>query len=59
MTSVTRLDDDSRVDEIARMIGGAHVTDAARSTARDFLAAGRAERQGRKSEGEGESESRI
>jgi DNA repair protein RecN (Recombination protein N) len=33
ITSVTRLDDDSRVDEIARMIGGTEVTDAARSTA--------------------------
>ena len=58
MTSVTRLDDDSRVDEIARMIGGAQVTDAARSTARDFLAAGRAERPARKAKAKGESESR-
>jgi DNA repair protein RecN (Recombination protein N) len=58
MTSVTRLDDDSRVDEIARMIGGAQVTDAARSTARDFLATGRAERTGRKAKAKGESESR-
>ena len=58
ITSVTRLDDDSRVDEIARMIGGAEVTDAARSTARDFLAAGRAERPARKAKAKGESESR-
>jgi len=58
MTCVTQLDDDSRVDEIARMIGGAQVTDAARSTARDFLAAGRVERSGRKSKAKGESESR-
>jgi DNA repair protein RecN (Recombination protein N) len=58
ITSVTRLTDDSRVDEIARMIGGAEVTDAARSTARDFLAAGRAERPGRKAKAKGESESR-
>ena len=57
MTSVTRLDDDSRVEEIARMIGGTQVTDAARSTARDFLASGRAERAGRKSKAKGESES--
>jgi DNA repair protein RecN (Recombination protein N) len=55
MTSVERLDDDSRVDEIARMIGGAQVTDAARSTARDFLATGRAERAGRKAKAKGES----
>ena len=58
VTSVTRLTDDSRVDEIARMIGGAEVTDAARSTARDFLAAGRAARPGRKAKAKGESESR-
>jgi len=58
MTCVTQLDDDSRVDEIARMIGGAQVTDAARSTARDFLATGRAERTGRKTKAKGESESR-
>jgi len=58
ITSVTRLTDDSRVDEIARMIGGAEVTDAARSTARDFLAAGRAGRPGRKAKAKGESESR-
>ena len=58
MTSVTRLDEDSRVDEIARMIGGAQVTDAARSTARDLLAAGRAERPARQAKAKGESESR-
>jgi DNA repair protein RecN (Recombination protein N) len=57
ITSVTRLTDDSRVDEIARMIGGAEVTDAARSTARDFLAAGRVERSRRKAKAKGESES--
>jgi tRNA-2-methylthio-N6-dimethylallyladenosine synthase len=37
---VAQLDFEARVDEIARMIGGAQVTDAARSTARDLLAAG-------------------
>jgi DNA repair protein RecN (Recombination protein N) len=58
ITSVTRLTDDARVDEIARMIGGAEVTDGARSTARDFLATGRAERSGRKTKAKGESESR-
>jgi DNA repair protein RecN (Recombination protein N) len=57
MTSVTRLDDDSRVDEIARMIGGAQVTDAARSTARDFLTAGRGERAGLTAKANGESRS--
>jgi DNA repair protein RecN (Recombination protein N) len=39
VTSVSRLDSDARVDEIARMIGGAEVSEAARSTARDLLAA--------------------
>ena len=55
VTSLTQLDEDSRVDEIARMIGGAQVTDGARSTARDFLATGRAERAGRKAKAKGES----
>ena len=58
ITRVARLDDDSRVDEIARMIGGAAVTDAARSTARDLLAAGRAGSPARKAKAKGESESR-
>jgi len=57
LTSVGRLDEHTRVDEIARMIGGAQVSDAALSTARDLLAAGRVERQGRKAKAKGESES--
>ena len=57
ITSVGRLEDDARVDEIARMIGGAEVTDAALSTARDLLAAGRMERPARKAKAKGESES--
>ena len=56
ITSVGRLDDHARVDEIARMIGGAEVTDAALSAARDLLAAGRIDRPGRKTEAKGESE---
>jgi DNA repair protein RecN (Recombination protein N) len=58
LTSVTRLDDNARVDEIARMIGGSQVTEAAKTTARDLLAAGRAERPARKAKAKGESESR-
>ena len=58
ITSVARLDDDSRVDEIARMIGGAEVSDSARSTARDLLTAGRIDRPTRKAKAKGESESR-
>ncbi|HET9193542.1 MAG TPA: DNA repair protein RecN [Vicinamibacterales bacterium] len=57
LTSVGRLDEHTRVDEIARMIGGAQVSDAALSTARDLLAAGRVERPGRKAKAKGESES--
>jgi DNA repair protein RecN (Recombination protein N) len=58
LTTVTRMDDEQRIDEIARMIGGSQVTDAARSTARDLLAAGGAERPARKAKAKGESESR-
>jgi len=57
LTSVERMDDDARVDEIARMIGGAEVTDAARSTARDLLTAGQAARPTRRAKAKGESES--
>ena len=57
LTSVGRLDEHERVDEIARMIGGAQVTDAALSAARDLLAAGRIERPARKAKAKGESES--
>ena len=57
LTSVARLDEHGRADEIARMIGGAQVSEAALSTARDLLAAGRVERPGRKAKAKGESES--
>jgi DNA repair protein RecN (Recombination protein N) len=57
LTSVMRLDDDARADEIARMIGGAQVTDAARSTARDLLKASQTQRPTRKAKAKGESES--
>jgi DNA repair protein RecN (Recombination protein N) len=57
ITSVGRLDEHARVDEIARMIGGAQVTGAALSTARDLLAAGRIDRPARKAKAKGESES--
>jgi DNA repair protein RecN (Recombination protein N) len=49
VTSVERLNDGGRVEEIARMVGGAVVTDAVRATARDLIAAG--------FEAKGESES--
>jgi len=57
LTSVGRLDEPARVDEIARMIGGAQVSDSALSTARDLLAAGRVGQPGRKAKAKGESES--
>jgi DNA repair protein RecN (Recombination protein N) len=44
VTSVTRLDEQGRVDEIARMIGGAMITEPVRASARDLLAGG-SERQ--------------
>jgi DNA repair protein RecN (Recombination protein N) len=37
VTSVARLNDHERVEEIGRMIGGAAITDATRATARDLL----------------------
>jgi DNA repair protein RecN (Recombination protein N) len=67
ITSVGRLDSDARVDELARMIGGAHVSDAARSTARDLLATDESRASGsgnrisgirREAKAKGESESR-
>lgn len=61
VTSVERLDEAGRVEEIARMIGGASLTDQVRASARDLLRMGsRADshlRPGRH-EAKGESERR-
>ena len=38
VTSVSRLDEPGRVEEVARMIGGAAITDQVRASARDLLA---------------------
>ena len=38
VTAVTRLTDMDRVEELARMLGGRHVTDGARASARELLA---------------------
>jgi DNA repair protein RecN (Recombination protein N) len=54
VTRVTRLDAAARTEELARMIGGAGVTDAVRASARDLLAGGAKGKQKAK----GESESR-
>ena len=53
-TTVRRLDDEGRVDEIARMLGGAQITEGLRASAREMLG----ERAGRKAKGRGESERR-
>jgi len=53
-TSVMRLSDDLRIDEIARMIGGSARTDAVRSTARALLG----DRVATKAKGESERRKR-
>ena len=50
-TTVQRLDHDGRVNELARMLGGAAITDGLRASAREMLT----ERAGRKAKGESES----
>ena len=52
MTSVARLDEASRIDEIGRMMGGADVGDQARATARELLDARRSRPAGRQAKGE-------
>ena len=49
-TSVRRLDHEERVNEIARMLGGAAITEGLRASAREMLA----ERSDRKAKGESE-----
>jgi DNA repair protein RecN (Recombination protein N) len=51
-TSVTRLDEPSRVEELGRMLGGASITSAVRASAREMLA----DRQGSGAGAKGESE---
>jgi DNA repair protein RecN (Recombination protein N) len=45
-TRITRLDEEGRIDELARMIGGAGVTAAARAAARELLAKGEIKTKG-------------
>jgi len=52
VTSVERLSDAQRVDEIGRMIAGSAVTEAARATAHDLLAGRPQERRKAKAKGE-------
>ena len=58
VTSVARLGEPGRVEEIGRMIGGAAVTDAVRATARDLLGACLAEAPQARRRAKGESERR-
>ena len=59
-TTVARLDEEARVEEIARMLGGAAVTDGIRASAREMLAGRRGQAQPGRLTGEpkakGESE---
>jgi DNA repair protein RecN (Recombination protein N) len=41
-TSVVVLDEDARVEELARMLGGERITDASRRHARELLRTARA-----------------
>jgi DNA repair protein RecN (Recombination protein N) len=52
VTTVTRLDQAERVEEIARMIGGAVVTESVRNTARDLLSGSGVSRRKAKAKGE-------
>jgi DNA repair protein RecN (Recombination protein N) len=52
VTTVTRLDHAERVEEIARMIGGAVVTESVRNTARDLLSGSGVSRRKAKAKGE-------
>ena len=54
-TQVVRLNESERVEELARMIGGAAPTDAARAAARELL--GESEAETKSEGGRGESES--
>jgi DNA repair protein RecN (Recombination protein N) len=57
MTTVDRLDDEGRAEEIARMIGGAAVTDSVRASARELIA-GREAKGKQRAKGESESRKR-
>ena len=62
VTTVARLDTAARVEEIARMIGGANVTESVRQSARDLIAGsahnGSAAKGKQKAKGESESRRR-
>jgi DNA repair protein RecN (Recombination protein N) len=61
-TTVTRLDDPGRVDELSRMLGGEAITDGLRRSAREMLeerAAGGPRRRGESERAKGESPGRT
>jgi DNA repair protein RecN (Recombination protein N) len=53
-TTVSRLNPDARVEEIARMLGGAAVSEAVRASARELLSAGPNSANRQKAKGESE-----
>lgn len=57
-TQVVRLSEAERVEEVARMIGGAVPTDAARAAARELLGESESEQKSKAKAGRGESEGR-
>jgi len=61
-TSVTRLDDAGRIEEVSRMLGGTGISEGIRASAREMLAArsGKAKAKGEmKSKGESETRRRV
>jgi DNA repair protein RecN (Recombination protein N) len=58
LTRVTRLIDAERIEEVARMLGGARVTDGARATAREMLAPSSSELKAKGESERAKSESR-
>jgi DNA repair protein RecN (Recombination protein N) len=57
-TTVRRLDDDGRIEELSRMLGGEAVTDGLRASAREMLV-GRALREPRSGQGAGTGETAV
>jgi DNA repair protein RecN (Recombination protein N) len=55
MTTVRRLNEPGRVDELARMLGGDTITDGLRRSAREMLGARHADRGGESERAKGES----
>jgi DNA repair protein RecN (Recombination protein N) len=52
-SAVTLLDDEQRVDEVARMLGGARLTETTRQHATELLAMGRGDSRGKAGKNKG------